>query len=334
MRYADAPPNVRSLEQRIRNLEGNEDLALRRRTGMALVVVGQMLPEGAVKGGSAMALRYGRGTRFTRDLDAARVQPLDRFRSAFEESLATGWAGFTGRLVEKTAPRPAAVPPAYVMRPFEVKLAYRDRAWCTASFELGHNEIGDAVEPEHRLAASLAGLFTEVGLEAPGPVPVMRADHQVAQKLHAVSEAGSERARDLVDLQILEKGEDLDAAQVAVTCTRLFGYRRRQAWPPVIRAGARWGTLYTEAAEGLDVLPVVEEAVEWVTGSSGASQLREAELWLPQRTLPVQPCPSKPPHPRSAAPSSPNPARNPRSSRAPSARASMKGPARSASSAS
>lgn len=137
MSYTGAPTNVRSLEQRIRNLEGSDGLALRRRIGMALVIVGQMLPEGAVKGGSAMALRFGRGTRFTQDLDAARVQPLAAFRRDFEESLATGWAGFTGRLVERPAPRPSAVPTAYVMRPFEVKLDYRGRPWCTLKFELG-----------------------------------------------------------------------------------------------------------------------------------------------------------------------------------------------------
>ncbi len=57
MSYAIALPGVRSLEQHIRNLEGDEGLAQRRRVSMALVVVGQMLPEGAVKGGSAMALR-------------------------------------------------------------------------------------------------------------------------------------------------------------------------------------------------------------------------------------------------------------------------------------
>ncbi|MBP6996613.1 MAG: hypothetical protein KBB39_10795 [Phycicoccus sp.] len=91
MSYTDVPNSVRSLEQRIRNLEDSEELALRRRVGMALVVVGQMLPEGAIKGGSAMALRYGRGTRFTQDLDAARVQPLARFRSDFEDSLSAGW---------------------------------------------------------------------------------------------------------------------------------------------------------------------------------------------------------------------------------------------------
>lgn len=217
MSYTGAPASVRSLEQRIRNLEGSDGLALRRRVAMALVVVGQMLPEGAIKGGSAMALRYGRGTRFTQDLDAARVQPLARFRSDFEDSLSTGWAGFTGRLVEKAAPLPPAVPTAYVMQPFNVKLDYRGRPWCTVKFELGHNEVGDADEPEYHLAADLVDLFTDVGLQAPKPVPVMRADHQVAQKLHAVSGEGSERASDLVDLQLLAKGEDLDPGRVRAT---------------------------------------------------------------------------------------------------------------------
>lgn len=264
--YSDAPSSVRSLEQRIRNLEGSDEMAIRRRVGMALVVVGQMLPEGAIKGGSAMALRYGRGTRFTQDLDAARVQPLARFRSDFEDSLAAGWAGFTGRLIEKAAPRPTGVPTAYVMQRFDVKLDYRGRPWCTAKFELGHNEIGDADEPEYQLADDLVQLFTEVGLEAPKPVRVMRADHQVAQKLHAVSELGSERARDLVDLQLLDKGEELDLAQVEATCVRLFEYRRQQAWPPIIVSGDGWPTLYEAAVEDIDVLPNADDAVAWVNG--------------------------------------------------------------------
>lgn len=263
MSYSDAPTNVRWLEQRIRNLEATDGLVLRRRVGMALVVVGQMLPEGAIKGGSAMALRYGRGTRFTQDLDAARVQPLDTFRSDFEDSLAAGWAGFTGRLVEKAAPRPSGVPTAYVMQPFDVKLDYRGRPWCTVKFELGHNEIGDADEPEYRLADGLVQLFTEVGLEAPQPVRVMRADHQIAQKLHAVSEPASERARDLVDLQLLDKGEELDFAQIETTCARLFHYRRQQAWPPTIVSGDGWATLYQAAAEDIDVLPDLDDAVAW-----------------------------------------------------------------------
>lgn len=263
MVYTGMPMSVRSLEQRIRNLEGSDGLAVRRRVAMALVVVGQMLPEGAIKGGSAIALRYGRGTRFTQDLDAARVQPLARFRSDFEESLGAGWAGFTGRLVQKPAPRPTAVRTAYVMQPFEVKLDYRGRPWCTVKVELGHNEIGDADEPEYQLASDLAALFTEVGLEAPKPVRVMRIDHQAAQKLHAVSESGSERARDLVDLQLLDRGEDLDLVKVRATCVRLFEYRRQHPWPPTVAAGEGWGTLYEAAVEDVDALPDIEAAVAW-----------------------------------------------------------------------
>lgn len=263
MMYTNAPTNVRSLEQRIRNLEGDEGLAQRRTVSMALVVVGQLLPGGAIKGGSAMALRYGQGTRFTKDLDAARNQTLARFRSDFETALEEGWAGFPGRLVEKAAPRPPAVPTAYVMQPFDVKLDYLGRQWCTVRFELGHNEIGDADEPEFQLSAELAELFTDVGLEAPKPVPVMRANHQVAQKLHASSGEGSERAHDLIDLQLLDKGEDLDLEQVAATCIQLFDYRQQQAWPPTIVVGENWDTLYAEAVDGLDLLPAIEPAVAW-----------------------------------------------------------------------
>jgi len=261
--YVGAPKTVRSLEQRIRNLAGRDDLALRRRISMALVVVSQMLPEGAIKGGSAMALRYGRNTRFTQDVDAARLQSLDAFQGDFEQSLATGWAGFTGRLVKRPAPKTPAVPNAYVMQPFEVKLEYRGRSWCTVKFELGHNEIGGADEPVHQLADDLVDLFTEVGFEAPRPVPVLRAEHQIAQKLHALSADGSERARDLVDLQLLEQREDLDLSVVAATCGRLFRYRQQQEWPPTIGVGANSDTLYLEAAEGLEVRHAVEEAVTW-----------------------------------------------------------------------
>lgn len=114
------------------------------------------------------------------------------------------------------------------------------------------------------MAEDLADLLTEVGLEAPKPAPVIRTDHQVAQKLHALSEAGSERAHDLVDLQLLDSGQDLDLLQLRRTCVRLFKYRRQQVWPPTIKVGEDWGTLYEAASENIDVLPNVEGAVAWV----------------------------------------------------------------------
>ncbi|MGP9488285.1 nucleotidyl transferase AbiEii/AbiGii toxin family protein [Glutamicibacter sp. 287] len=226
MKYPTPLANLTALNQRIRNLEGEESLVTRRRTSMALVIVGQMLPGGSVKGGSAMALRYGTGTRFTRDLDAARASGLAKFRDDFADRLLEGWEGFTGRLVEKKQLKPAGVPAFYVMKPFDVKLDYKGKAWCTVPFELGHNEIGDAEHPVLVLAENLIDMFTSLGLPSPAPVPVMPADHQIAQKIHASTAPGSDRARDLVDLQLLGTQEQLDLTQVRSTCVRLFTYRK------------------------------------------------------------------------------------------------------------
>lgn len=264
MSYDSPPRNLTALNQRMKNLEGIETLLFRRRTTMALVVVGQMLPEGVVKGGSAMALRYGSSTRFTRDLDAARAGNLATFRADFEERLREGWAGFTGHLVERTPPKPPAIPVSYVMKPFEVKLDYEGRPWCTVPFELGHNEIGDADHPEFALAPGISEMFTSVGLAVPDPVAVMPADHQIAQKVHASTVSGSDRARDLIDLQLLDSHEQLDLAKVRATCIRLFAYRNAHAWPPTMVEGANWATLYVEAAEGLDVAANVIGAIKWV----------------------------------------------------------------------
>jgi hypothetical protein len=84
-----------------------------------------------------------------------------------------------------------------------------------------------------------------------------------------VSEPGSERVRDLVDLQLLEKGEDLDLAQVKATCIRLFRYRRRQPWPPIVEAGADWDRLYEAAVEGLDVDSDVNAVITWANDFIG-----------------------------------------------------------------
>lgn len=51
---------------------------------------------------------------------------------------------------------------------------------------------------------------------------------------------------------------------VATTTTRLFAFRAEHEWPPTLAAGAGWEALYAEAAEELDVLPTVGEAVVWL----------------------------------------------------------------------
>jgi hypothetical protein len=263
--------SVRALDQRLQNVAGKDQiLAYRLRVTVSNVVVGQMLPPGAVKGGTAMKIRLGEsGSRFTPDLDTARKESLAQFIEAFEDSLASGWHGFTGRLIARPAAKPAGVPPPDVMLPYDVKLAFHGKSWHTVKLELGHNEIGDADDPVYLLAHHIGQLFADAGLPEPSPIAVMRADHQIAQKLHACTGARNERAHDLVDLQLLVSSrlvssEDPDLAQVRETSVRLFNYRQAQPWPPTVVTGPTWPGIYDEAGNGLEVVPDVDSAVDWV----------------------------------------------------------------------
>jgi hypothetical protein len=265
------PPNLNSLTARIRNAATAEGHVTRR---LELIVadtaVGQMLPPGVIKGGAAMQIRLGDAeSRATRDLDAARAAELslDTYLEQLDERLAAGWAGFTGTVRDAEGPIPVDVPPDYVMRPFLIRLSYRGRFWFNVPFELGRDEVGSTAVPELRMAASITDLFIRLGLPAPDPIPLLPADHQMAQKLHACTwldrSGGNDRAHDLVDLQILDREEAPDPARVGTTARRLFESRRAQSWPPTVSVHGRWDTLYTAAAEGLDVIGTVEEAVDW-----------------------------------------------------------------------
>lgn len=188
-RRDDAPPNHRSLTARIDNLARQQGRPVRRiQRAMANTVVGQMLPPGVVKGGTAMKIRVGEASsRFTPDLDVARAAKLslDDYLVQLGDRLAEGWDGFTGTVTELEGPRPEAVRDDYVMQPHEVRLAYRSRHWLTVPFELGRDEIGSTSREASRIADDIVEMFGALGLDQPAPIPVLAIDHQVAQKLHA-----------------------------------------------------------------------------------------------------------------------------------------------------
>lgn len=274
----DRPSNLRSLTTRIENLARQQGRPVRRiQRAVANTVVGQMLPPGVVKGGTAMKLRVGESSsRFTPDLDVARAAhlSLDDYLAQLGDRLATGWAGFNGTVSELEAASPEGVPDEYVMQPFEIRLAYQSRHWLTVPFELGRDEIGSTRREELRIAGDIVDLFTALGLEPPAPIPLLPIDHQIAQKLHACTAinpktGGNDRAHDLVDLQIMEQEERIDLVAIGATSKRLFAARRSHPWPPTVVAYPGWATIYREAADGLDVLETVEDAVEWANGFIG-----------------------------------------------------------------
>ncbi len=69
--------------------EDQNDVRLSR--AMADVIVGQMLPDGVVKGGSSLMFRYGGViTRYTKDIDTARVADLDVYLESLRSNLKAG----------------------------------------------------------------------------------------------------------------------------------------------------------------------------------------------------------------------------------------------------
>ncbi len=270
----DKPPgNIGHLQRLINDLAGPDGEIKRVQRAIANTIVGQMLPPGVVKGGTAMQLRLGeRNSRFTPDLDAARRHGMaeDDYIETFRERLREGWGGFTGTIEADTKPAPAGVPDDYIMSPFLIRLAYKSRHWLTVRFELGRDEVGSTLIAEPQMADDVAALFAALGLPTPDPVPLMPVAHQVAQKLHACTSINpttgeNERAHDLVDLQLLER-EGIDLVATVGVARRLFASRQAQVWPPTVVVFSGWDTIYGEAAEGLTVIPDVKDAAAWANG--------------------------------------------------------------------
>lgn len=248
----------------IRRLAGENADYLRIRTLLANVIVCQLMPKGAVKGGSALKMRFGdKQTRATTDLDAARADNLESFIEEFGKNLDRGWNGFSARLIQKKPAAPKDVPAHYVMQPFEVKLSYQGSAWCTVAFELGHDEIGDADNPDLVEPVEASRILQALGFPEPSPIPLMPLHYQIAQKLHGVSEPCSKRAHDLIDLQLIVSNADIDFKETLLTCKRLFSYRQMHQWPPVVVKNEHWAEIYAEQSMGLNVLPGVSEAIDW-----------------------------------------------------------------------
>ena len=265
MKRPNSKAHLDAAIQRLAAAKTYDSLFIEIRTLVANVVVGQLLPDCVIKGGSALKLRYGRRqTRFTLDFDAASRMERKSFIEAMRENLANGWCDFTGTMDIERPAKPKGVPPEYVMQPFTIHLDFCAKAWCSVRFELGHDEIGDADMAELAPAApDIVEVFRELGFPDPLPIPLMPLKFQLAQKLHGLSEPGSTRVRDLVDLQLIMGNSKIDLAEAREVCQRLFAYRKRQPWPPKVAISDGWDIQYQAQKYNLPILPSVDEAVAW-----------------------------------------------------------------------
>jgi hypothetical protein len=301
-----APTNLQQLDGRLAVMAKLLGVsAARIRVLVSSLVVAQMLPEGCVvKGGIGLKLRLGEiGTRATRDVDVV-ARDRDRFVEGLSQRLTRGWGdvppskgqrrrdpaapprvAFTGVVRAERQASPAGVPSAYVMDPYRVTLNFIGSSWAAVPLEVAHDEIDGTAHAATagEVSAEIGLLGAALGFGVLGPVPVISLEQQIAQKIHAVTQPGSDRAHDLVDLQILwhagtRGGQGLDLPRLAELSSRTFAYRRTHDWPPAVDLPELLEAAYRAARD-----EVRAGGGDDPVGAPVVSSLAAASTWLRDR---------------------------------------------------
>jgi len=246
---------------RLRNLakhEGVLEARLQRR--LSAIVVAEMLnrvdlnidgPALLIKGGSALELRLGlQSSRSSKDLDAVVRGTLTAFLTQAAKVVTEPLAGFTGRLerVREVNVPGMAVKPGQ----FDVKLQFKGKPFATVAVEVSAAEGNAAAEYDQVLAPPLGSL----GIDDLPAIPCLSVRYQIAQKVHACTDPLSgdlvnTRARDLVDILLLEPLLSGDLAGLKAACVDVFSTRARHPWPPPLTVPPGWEGIYRQAATGL-----------------------------------------------------------------------------------
>lgn len=295
------------LDERVAAIAGALDIPVQRaRVLISSVVVAQMLPDGVVvKGGIGVKLRLGEvGTRATKDVDVV-AQDRASFLDELNQRLETGWGvvpaskgalkknpdapprlAFSGRARPDRQPQPDGVPVQYLMEPYVVTLEFMGASWARVPVEVGHDEIGGLEHTDHltKLAEQVVAVGEVLGFGELAQVPLISLEQQIAQKIHAATEPNSQRAHDLVDLQLLwevaaDGGQGLDLPVLADLCRRTFSYRALHEWPPKAAMSEVLEPAYAAAKE--DARPYAESDGKSVARLAGT--VGQACAWLNAR---------------------------------------------------
>ncbi|WP_310964907.1 nucleotidyl transferase AbiEii/AbiGii toxin family protein [Nocardioides terrisoli] len=262
-RYDSSPSNLRALRDRLTAAAKREGVVFGRlQQHVGVLVVAQFMNLAAddrgapillVKGGASLELRRGiPESRTSKDLDAVLRGDIETAYERLVDVGADGWEGFTATF---TTPVPFEVP-GLVGTPHRLtaKLAYRGKPFVSVPIEISPTEAGNA--EAHDMVESDA--LALVGLPSAVAVPCMTTPWQIAQKIHASSEPvepprTNDRARDLVDLQLLEAlTVDDPLAETESACRAVFEARGKHGWPPTLAAQPGWEAIYVRALEGLE----------------------------------------------------------------------------------
>ena len=184
-----------------------------------------------LKGGVAMELRFAQQARATKDLDLGMDGTRASRLQALSEALRLGFDEFTFRLKAQTRD----MEQADTVR-VQVAIQYRTRSWQTIEVDLGPANVKhvDLVAPNVR------GLI-ELGIPVVSPVRCLGLAEQVAQKLHACTgPVAAERARDVLDILLIDALGKLDYPATAEAARRVFEERATHAFPPSFVMPPEW----------------------------------------------------------------------------------------------
>lgn len=169
-----------------------------------------------LKGGVAMELRFANAARATKDLDLGLDGDRAYRLASFADALELAFDEFTFRL----RPQPRHMELADTVR-VEVAIQYKTRSWQTVDVDLGPPGLLDA-DPVNPAIVGLA----EMGLPVTSPVRCLNLNEQVAQKLHACTgPASAGRARDILDILLIDTLGKLDYTQTRAAVERVFAER-------------------------------------------------------------------------------------------------------------
>ena len=178
-----------------------------------------------------MELRFAEHARATKDLDlgmeGARADRLRSLRNALE----AGFDEFSFRIKAQTRD----MEQADTIR-VQVAIQHRTRSWQTIEVDLGPSKADqiELIEPQVR------GLV-ELGLPLVSPIRCLSLAEQVAQKLHACTgPAAAGRARDVLDILLIDALGQLDYSAAANAAHRVFAERATHPFPPVFAMPPEW----------------------------------------------------------------------------------------------
>ena len=162
---------------------------------------------GVLKGGGSLSLRYPLSEgRTSRDLDATVRDSIQRFSDALTARLEQGINGFTGTIVMQTRKDSAGMKAGMI--PFDIQICYNGAPFASYELEATPDHSGFLAQAAPAINEQTASILNTVGIPFLAPDMIDPMD-QLADKLHAISNPGTARGRDLADIMTLISEVDL-----------------------------------------------------------------------------------------------------------------------------